>query len=126
MNDEGGRQALGRRIEERRRALGIRSHADFSRQTGIARATIRAAEAGTASDVTYDRLGVWLAAQESLRRSELSDPADILDDMADRIEFEVTGPRTEWHVKVSGPTEQADELRRQVVELLREWHDETP
>lgn len=114
------RISQGRQIAARRVALGIESHAEFSRLSGLARATIASAEAGTASPTTYARLDLWLSEQEGDPHGiEIPQPVTSPED--EHISFEVSGPRTEWHVKVSGPPEMADALRRQVVELLREW-----
>lgn len=102
------RAVRGDAIARRRTALGLYSISAFARRVGKNRDTIAAAEAGRASDATYAELEAWLDDHE----------ADGEDDS--RVEFEVTGPRTDWHVVVRGPAERADELRRQVVELLRE------
>lgn len=118
------RASQGRQIAMRRAALGIRTHAEFSRRTGMSRATLASAEAGAASPNTYARLDLWLSEQEGDRPHEIDTPPPMLD-IDNQISFEVSGPATEWHVKVSGPREEADELRRQVVELLKEWR-ETP
>lgn len=114
------RISQGRQIAARRVALGIDSHAEFSRLSGLARATIASAESGTASPTTYARLDLWLSEQESDPHGiEIPSPVTTSDD--DHISFEVSGPRIEWHVKVSGPPGAADDLRRQVVQLLQEW-----
>lgn len=102
----------GEAIAKRRTALGLYSISAFARRTGKNRDTIAAAEAGRASDATYAELEAWLDSHED----------DGPDD--ERVEFEITGPRTDWHVVVRGPAEKADELRRQVVELLREVEED--
>lgn len=118
------RIAQGRQIAARRVALGIDSYAEFSRMSGLARATLASAESGTASPTTYARLDLWLSEQEGGHAHVETPPA--MSSEEDRIQFEVTGPRTDWQVRVSGPPDSADELRRQVVELLREWQPSAP
>lgn len=101
----------GGRIAQRRQALGIRSVREFSSRAGVSREAVKAAEQDSASPGTYRKLEAWLSEQEGPG----AEPA-----VGDQIEFDVTGPRTEWHLIVRGPAEIADSLRRQVVELLRE------
>lgn len=112
-------------IARRRAALGIKTHAEFSKRSGLARATIASAEAGSASANTYARLDMWLARQEEEHGVVPPQPYSEASPMErpedERIEFEIIGPRTEWHIKISGPPEQADALRRQVMELVKEW-----
>lgn len=114
LNEGEDRRVQGRRIEARRLRLGIRNYSEFSRASGIARATLKAAEEGTASHQTYVRLERWLEDQGA---QEVADPLGS----GDTVTFEVSGPGTEWQVRVSGPAGDADKLRQHVVELLREW-----
>lgn len=107
------RVSRGALLAQRRKALGIFSASEFARRTGKNRDTIAAAEAGRASEATYDELEAWLCTVESPHAEDQAPAEDL-------IEFDITGPRTEWHVVVRGPVEKADEMRRQVSELLRD------
>lgn len=106
------RELRGRAVQERRTALGIYSVAEFARRTGKSRDTLSAAEAGRASEPTYLELERWL--EEAERQA----PAAEIDGHS--IRFEVTGPTTKWQVRITGPVEEADALRHQVAELIRE------
>lgn len=113
------RAARGHAIAERRIALGIKTRAEFSRRTGMARDTIAAAESGTASANTYLELEAWLNAEADRLRPGGEAEAEV-----ERIEFDIFGPTTESttsiRYSVSGPVEAADELRRQATELARD------
>lgn len=94
--------------------MGINSVKEFSARTGISRDAVTKAEKGTGSVGTYERLEAWLDAQELAVHAT---------EQHGMVEFDVTGPKTDWHVVVRGPADIADDLRRQVVELLRNMDD---
>ncbi len=50
----------GHQIRRRRQAHGIKSVLQFADKSGVSRDAITAAEAGTASAATYERLEAWL------------------------------------------------------------------
>lgn len=104
-------------LTHRRLSLGIRSQAELAEATGMARATISKAERGSASEKTLRRLDAWLS-----QREQENVTATGPDMAAGDVVIEIIGPQTEWRVKVSGPPEQADLLRQQVLALIREWH----
>ena len=106
----------GNAISERRKALGIFEVTDFARRVGKSRNTIRAAEEGRASESTYLELEAWLDV-ESRRQNAGLVPRE---DGVDRIEFDISGPSTEWHFTVSGPIEEAELVRLQARELMRD------
>ena len=107
----------GREIARRRKRHDIHSVQEFARRTELDRKTIYRIEDGQASEPTYDKIEQWL---DDLDRTTGVDSRQEAPPPAPEIKFDVTGPRTAWHVVVSGPPQMADELRRQVTELLRD------
>lgn len=116
------RVARGRAIAERRVALGIKTVSEFSRRTGMSRNTISSAEAGTASSNTYLELEAWLNNESGRVRQADGGGEEV--EVVGQIEFDIIGPISEretgFRFTVSGPVEDADELRRQVIDLARE------
>lgn len=110
------RRARGQELTRRRKELHIFTISEFARRAGKTRNAVSAAESGEASPATYDELEAWLD-------SQIPEALQALADLPDPIEFDVTGPTTRWHVVVRGPMERADEVRRQVSELLRDIDD---
>ena len=110
------RVARGRAICERRKALGIFEITEFARRVGKSRNTIRAAEEGRASESTYLELEAWLDVESRRQNAGLT----LKEEGVDRIEFDISGPSTEWHFTVSGPIEEAEQVRLQARELMRD------
>lgn len=114
----------GKAIKRRREAHGIRSLRQWAEVAGINRATLAKVEDGTGSDEMLSRAEAFLDrldAERSMDTREPEAPVALDPELSqDLIEFDITGPRTEWHVVVRGPAEIADELRRQAAELLRD------
>lgn len=110
------RVARGRAICERRKALGIFEISDFARRVGKSRNTIRAAEEGRASESTYLELEAWLDVESARQNAGLVPRGEDID----RIEFDISGPSTEWHFTVSGPIEEAELVRLQARDLMRD------
>lgn len=96
-----------------RRRVGhdIRSQRDLAARSGLSRDAVKAAEAGTASENTFAKLEAYL---DSLDQAS-SSPIGV-----DEIEFDITGPTTAFHVVVRTSVENADLVRHQVAELMRE------
>ena len=107
----------GQLLKNRRIALGIFTAAEFARRSGKSRNTIEAAERDRASEATYNELDAFLRTLAEQARAQVSEGDSPTED---NIEFDITGPSTAWHVVVRGPVDRADELRRQVAELLHE------
>lgn len=106
----------GQVLAQRRVRHGIRHVNDVAELAGMDRKTVARAEAGLASvastealEAFFDRLDDERGIDSSVGNGDGRGP----------ITFDVMGPRTEWHFTVSGPVEDADEVRRQVVELIR-------
>ena len=71
-----------------------------------------AAEAGTASHNTYLALESFL--------DDLEDDGPMgANGEGRRVEFRALGPTSEWRLEVSGPPDQADSLREQLEQLVR-------
>lgn len=107
----------GEVIRERRRALGIRSVAEFARQHGsIKEDTISSAEHGNASPGTYERLEGWLAEQEANRGRAvvrpIGDPAHGLLEVTVAGNFGVSAT-------VKGPVDNPEALMEMVERLIR-------
>lgn len=118
----------GRLITNRRIAHGIKSQRQFAEETGIHRATLAKVEAGTGTEEMVQRVEEFLDSLDLERGvdTRTTEPSVEVEPLAgpDVIEFEVTGPRTEWHVVVRGPAELADQLRHQAGELLKDLSPE--
>ena len=110
----------GREIARRRKALGVSSVHAFARESGKSREAINAAEHGRASLKTYVYLEQWLAEREATRGPGPEPARAAPEHETEIVTFDITGPKTDWHVTISGPLDHADELRRQVSQLLRE------
>lgn len=108
-NDLGAR---GRALAQRRIAHGIRTAVELADRTGMSRRTIAKVESGEASDASVRALEKFF--------DDLDQEVGLHTAPEAGIEFNVTGPNSNWRVVISGPASIADELRRQVVELLRD------
>lgn len=123
----------GRAIKIRREAHGIRSLRQFQEVAGIDRATLGKIEQGIGTPEMTARAEALLDRLDTERGVDTRTPASVpdgtapllaLDPDGDLIEFDITGPRTEWHVVVRGPADIADQLRHQAAELLKDLHPE--
>lgn len=108
MSDE----TRGHAIKKRRLEHGIKSVRKFAEQTGVSREAITAAEEGSASDATYERLESWLDGFDEETGSD-----DVIRD--DAVEFRLSG-NFGVDVVVKGPVANLSELERSVGNLLRE------
>lgn len=103
----------GRDLAQRRARHGIKSVRELARQSGVSREGITAAENGTASDATYDRLEAWFDRYEE----EIGDdPTDRRDDV---VEFQVRGVHGVREIIVKGPISNLPELEAAVARLLK-------
>jgi hypothetical protein len=106
--------AIGRRFE----ALGI-SDRDWHATTGIDRKTLRRAIANGSNASTYTAIEAWLDKLEARNAgAPVAIPAQAKSS-EDLIEFDISGDFG-VHVVVKGPVRDADVLRRQAAELIRE------
>ena len=115
MGDE--RIERGAEIRRRREALGLSVRA-FAKVSGKSREAIGTAEAGTASLSTYVALERCLADVENDDFGE--DQPSALAEHESTVKLDVTGPTTAWHVEFTGPMADAEELLRQIRDLMRE------
>ena len=101
----------GAALRQRRLDNGIRSVRALHERSGVSRDAITSAEAGRASEATYQRLEAWLS------RYEL---ANAVNDVAlAQVEYEVQAPEG-VRVVVRGLLADAEELERTVARLARE------
>lgn len=112
-------ETRGRAIARRMKALGLNASALESYSEKIGRKVDRNLIARAMRDESHD--SSYLRVEDALDRYSEEVGADR--DDGDEITFEVTGPKTEWHVKVHGPFARADEIREQVARLLQEVED---
>lgn len=108
----------GRLLTQRRLRHDLR-HTEVATATGIGRKTVARAEAGEASDDSVTKLEMFFDELDTEKGVDTTGLAEV-PVPADTMEFEVTGPRTEWTVTVRGPVENEDVLVKAVLELLRE------
>lgn len=108
MSDE----TRGHAIKARRLAYGIKSERAFSEATKVDRRAIARAEAGEASEGTYERLEAWLDAfGEETGADEPENPHVVT--------FKLSG-NFGVDVAVSGPVENLSDLEATVQRLIRE------
>lgn len=100
-------QAIQARLDE----LSI-SDREFAERTGIDRKTLRRAVAGG----EHVRTSTYRAIEAALQQLEATEEEPPL------VSFELHAPNG-MHVTVKGPASTADELRRQVAELVRDLRD---
>lgn len=89
----------------------------MSRLSGMDRKTVSRVEAGQAAQSSTDALEAFL---DKLDAEAEVDTRDHRTPVPEEVTFRVTGPRVEWEVFVSGPADIADDLRHQVVELMKD------
>lgn len=104
-------------IRQRRIGLGIKSVREFAERSGVSREAVTAAEHGTASGGTYDRLEAWLdrAERENVARNT----------GGDQVEFRLSGSFG-VDVVVRGPVTDMAELESTVTRLIREMRSGRP
>ena len=100
----------GAALQRRRLANGIKSVRALHQQSGASRDAITSAEAGTASESTYQRLEAWLG------RYELANAAN--DAALAQVEYEVQGSDG-VRIVVRGQLADAEQLERTVTRLAR-------
>lgn len=111
-------QARGQSIRQRRLALGIKSQHVLARESKVSRDAVMAAEKGTASDDTYDRLEAWLSRIEEeagMDTPPLSEHGLVTFRLSGNFGVEVT---------VQGPVENVAELEAAVERLIRKVGEE--
>lgn len=104
------REDHAKAVAYRRARLGL-SQRDLGERVGLSKNTVAAAEAGVAHLSTYRKLEAFF---------DDMDQAPVTEVERDWMEFDATGPRTEWHVTVRGPADRADEMREQLMNLVRD------
>lgn len=112
MTDE----TRGHAIKRRRLALGIKSVRQVATKSGVSREAVTAAESGTASNETYDRLEAWLDTFEE------ETGHDVEPDDQGVVTFRLSGSFG-VDVALSGPVENLAELEASVRRLIREMGD---
>ena len=114
MSDE----TRGHALKARRLALGITSLREFAEASGVSREGVTAAERGTASQGTYDRIEAWL------NRFEEKTGHDVPSKEPLRFTFhDVYGI---GELIVEGPVDRPDELVAAVAKLLAEIRSKGP
>lgn len=106
MSDE----ARGQAIKERRLRLGFKSVRAFAEASGVSRDAVTAAEEGTASTGTYDRLEAWLDAFDEETGNDEPEPAG-------KVRFSVKG-NFGVAMTVEGPVENLEELEEVVARMI--------
>jgi transcriptional regulator with XRE-family HTH domain len=106
-------QGRGQSIRRRRMHLGIKSVREFAERSGVSREAVTAAEHGSASRSTYDRLEAWLD------HAEQGEAAARRGDH--QVEFRVTGSLG-VDVVVRGPVSDLPELESLVTRLIHQLH----
>lgn len=107
MSDE----TRGEAIKRRRLAMGIKSVREFSEATGVDRGALSKAEAGQASEGTYERVESWLDRMEhETGHDEPSGP----------LRFTLHDVFGVGEIIVEGPSDRPDELVQAVAKLLAE------
>ena len=114
----------GAALQKRRLMAGIKSQRAMEAATkrfekDISREAISAAEAGIASEATYQRLDAFLDFYEEHTSSERLEQQAELDQDADLVTFELSG-NFGVTATVKGPVSDLAELEGAVVRLLRE------
>jgi hypothetical protein len=105
----------GAALRRRRLANGIKSVRALQQGSGVSRDAITSAEAGTASEATYERLESWLG------RYELANASN--DAALAQVEYEVHAPDG-LRIVVRGQLTDAEQLERTVGRLVRDLRHE--
>jgi transcriptional regulator with XRE-family HTH domain len=104
----------GAALRQRRLANGIKSVRALQQRSGVSRDAITNAEAGSASEATYERLEAWFSRYEV---------ANAVNDVAlAQVEYEVQAADG-LRVVVRGQLTDAHDLERTVARLIRELRE---
>lgn len=106
----------GKDITRRRLAHGLRSVREFAERTGLSREAVTKAEAGTASEGTYQRLESWLDAFDEEVGDDTRQPDAPLSNQL--VTFEVEGLYGVGKFTVAGPPDEADANEERFARLL--------
>jgi transcriptional regulator with XRE-family HTH domain len=104
-------QSRGTEIRRRRQAHGIKSVHQFADKSGVSRDAITAAEAGTASTATYERLEAWLDRYDAFTGNDEDDQKPVI------VRATIAAIGVEFAVE--GPVEDLAELEAAVERLVR-------
>jgi transcriptional regulator with XRE-family HTH domain len=104
-------ESRGHEVKQRRLRHGIKSLREFAEKSGISREAVTAAENGTASDATYERIHAWFDRfEEEVGDDGPSEPGVV--------EFRIAG-NFGVDVIVKGPVSNIAELEAAVERLIR-------
>jgi len=104
-------ETRGKALRERRIARGIKSVRKFAEVTGVSRDAVTAAEEGTASAGTYERLEAWLDSFDEETGHDVAEPPGP-------VRFRLSG-NFGVEVVVEGPVENIAELEASVARLIQ-------
>lgn len=119
VSDGGGKNIeRGSEIKRRRLSHGIKSIRKFHEESGVSKEAITAAEAGTASPGTYERLEAWLALRDEYR--EAMEAEAEMGEAGEPHLFSMTVRigALDWQASGSGRPEDADLIREQLEKLM--------
>jgi transcriptional regulator with XRE-family HTH domain len=100
-------ETRGQEVRRRRLRHGIKSLREFADKSGISREALTAAESGTASDATYERIAAWFDRFEEEVGDEDLPSSDV-------VEFRIA----DIDVIVKGPVSHIAELEEAVAKLV--------
>jgi transcriptional regulator with XRE-family HTH domain len=103
-------KSRGQEVKQRRLRHGIKSLRELAAKSGISREAVTAAEEGTASDATYERIHAWFDRFEE----EIGDDGDD----GGVVEFRIAG-NFGVDVIVKGPVANIAEIEAAVQSLIR-------
>jgi transcriptional regulator with XRE-family HTH domain len=106
----------GHALKRRRLSLGIKSVSELHRESGVSREAITAAEEGSASPATYERLEAWFDRFEHETGSEAAEAAEHAENHG-IVEFTVEGDFG-VRVVVRGPIQDVEALERSVGRIV--------
>ena len=109
-------QSRGQEVKQRRLRHGIKSLREFADKSGISREAVTAAENGTASDATYERIHAWFDRFEE----EVGDDGPSESGV---VEFRIAG-NFGVDVIVKGPVANIAELEAAVQRLIQSTQTE--
>lgn len=105
-------------IKRRRLALGIKSLREFAKESGISREALTAAEDGTASAGTVDRVEAWLTQQEEENGHDDSASA------GEPLRMTLRGVYGIAEIVVEAPVDHPEELAEAVSRILERFGDQ--
>ena len=113
--------ARGLAIQKKRLALGLSSEREFMAASGVDRTTIGRAEEGKASPGTYDRLEAFLDKLDERMSSEREEMGEAVAEGApSTFSLTVRIGALDWSATGSGAKEDAELIRQQLAELMKE------